>query len=187
MPTTAVTADLRVSFTVHDAWTESYVGTRHLIYTVLPDPGVKMSPETRTLCQLALIGSNHLMEVALFRLLTPYAIASGPLAKLTESLLAEASYFNMLTRWAPAVTGKTIDMKKEPFASTDRLRKRRNETVHKSSAIANVPMARSALYSATEGVKALYKHFGNAFPYEKVLQTWALPDERMFSAVTFPK
>ena len=186
MATSTVITSLTITSTVHDSWTESFVGTRHLIYVVLPKPGVRMSPEIRTLCQLALIGSNHLMEVALYKLLHPFATTPAPLSALTESLLSEASYWHMLTRWVPAASGKPIDLKKEPFLSTDRLRRRRNDTVHKSSATANVPMARSAFASATEGVKALHKHFGQPLPYESFLKTWPLPIERPFSSVTFP-
>ena len=160
MATTTVSSEITMAYVAHDHWTESFVGTRHLVYTVLPEPGVKMSPEIRTLCQLALIGSHHIMEVALFGLLAPHAAGAAQFSKLTESLLASASYHDMLTRWTPSAIGRSVDSKKEPFTSTDRLRKRRNETAHKSSATANVPMARSALYSAVQGVKALYRHFG---------------------------
>lgn len=61
--------DLEITWDVHDVWTEAYVGVRHVIYSLLPPPGRKLTPELLALCQLGLIGANHLLEVGLYRFL----------------------------------------------------------------------------------------------------------------------
>lgn len=174
------------SWLVHDSWSESYVGARRLAYEVIPAPGMKLSAEECALCQLALVGANHLVEVALYKILLPHAKSTGKVSSLTEALLAEASYYQMLTRWLPAVSGKPIDLKAEPLFSTERLRRRRNETIHKSSALATSEMARSALYSAVEASRALYLHAGIDFPYDDALKMYPQIVEKPFSNVTFP-
>ena len=121
MPRHYVTATVTSAWTIHDSWTETYVGVRHIIYDLLPSPGVRMSAETRTLCQLALLGANHLMEIALYKLLKPYTKSSGAIAPLTAALLIEATYHQMLTRWVQAASGKALDLSCDPFLSTERL------------------------------------------------------------------
>jgi hypothetical protein len=187
MPRGSVTAFVTGSWTIHDTWTECLVGTRHLVYHLLPAPGARMDAETRTLCQLALIASNHLMEIALFKVLCPSTSGSGQVTVLTAQLLREASYFEMLTRWVTAASGIPLDLKAEPFVSTERLRRRRNDTIHKSSASANPQMARSALGSAVAGTEALFSHFSLPFPYAGFLARWPLEKEPAFSSVTYPK
>lgn len=178
------TVTLKLSYAIHDTWTAAFVGTRHLVYDILPDPGRRASMEVRTLSQLALIGSNQLMEIALFRLLLPYAKSADRVGKLTESLLRDAKYFSMLDRWVPAATGKPVRFSIEPFFSTEKLRKKRNDTIHKTSAPVSVAMARSALSTAVQGSIALHAHFGEAFPYAGFLEQWPLRDEGLFSTVT---
>lgn len=176
-------ASLSVSYTVHDSWTESYVGTRHLVYEVLPEPSRKPSTEAGTLSQLALIGANQLMEIALFRLLLPYTRSSGRVSNLTESLLKEATYAVMLSRWVPAAVGVSVSVSAEPFISTEALRRKRNDAIHKTSAPVSVAMARSALATAVAGSKSLYAHFSQPFPYDRFLVQWPLPEEQLFSAL----
>ena len=186
MPLVPVSASFTMTWLIHDSWTESYVGVRRIAYEILPPPSAKQTAEDGALCQLALVGANHLMEVALFKILRPHAQATGTVAQLTEALLEEASYFQMLTRWIPAVSSKRLDLSAEPFLSTERLRKRRNNTIHKTSALATVQMARSALYSAVEASKELYMHAGAPFPYDAHLAKYPQAHESHFSTVPFP-
>lgn len=186
MPLKRVTAEFTFSWLTHDSWSEAYVGTRGLIYQVLPASDGAATAEDGALCQLGLVGANHLMEIAIYSLLRPHAKATGKVAALTEALLEDASYYHMLTRWLPAVSNKTLDLSAEPFLSTERLRRRRNDTVHKSSTLATIQMARSALFSAVQGTKALYACFDTIFPYEPFLSKFPPPDETWFSSVRFP-
>lgn len=174
---------LTISYTVHDTWTEAFIGTRHLVYELLPEPSKKPSTEARTLSQLALIGANQLMEIALFRLLLPYTRSTGRLSNLTESLLKEATYAVMLNRWVPAAVGVPVNISAEPLVSTEALRRKRNDTIHKTSAPVSVAMARSALATAVAGSKSLYAHFSQPFPYDGFLVRWQLPEEQLFSAL----
>jgi hypothetical protein len=186
MPRLSATGSISGSWTVHDTWTETFVGVRHIAYGLVPSTG-RLDTEARTLCQLAVVGANHLMEIVLFKLLLPAAKGSGTAAQLTEALLVEATYHQMLSRWVPAVSGKAIDFSAEPFASTERLRRRRNDTVHKASATANSQMARSALVSSVDGAKAMHAHLGKAFPYADFLSRWPLKPEPPFSSCLFPR
>lgn len=183
----SVSSSCTTSWSIHDSWSESYVGVRHLVYDLLPPISVKTSAEDSALCQLALVGGNHLVEVALYKLLQPFAAAgNGGMDALTKALLEEASYHQMLTRWLPAVSGSSADLQAQPFKSTESLRRRRNATVHKSSAFATVQMARSALFSAVQGCHALFFHASVEFPYESFLVKWPLPQEPWFSEVPHP-
>ena len=127
------------------------------------------------------------MEVALYKLLLPYAKTNAPLSRLTETLLEDASYYHMLAKWLPAACGKPMDLSAEPFASTERLRRRRNDTVHKTSALATVEMARSALFSSVAGTRELFAFANQPFPYEAVLDKFPALAETQFSSVTFPR
>lgn len=183
--TTSVVSDITASYDIHDVWTEAFVGVRYVIYDLLPQPGRKLSIESLALCQLGLIGANHLMEVGLYRYLESRpAFEDLPASKKTA--LRKTSYIDMLTSWVPALAGWSPDLTTPPFQCTERLRRRRNDTVHKTSARANVPMCRSAIFSAVLGVSELWRVSGEDFPYRNFLTKYPLPEERPFSQVTYP-
>ena len=143
-----------------------------------------MPSEFHALCQLALVGSNHLMEVGLYKFLQSrpsYAL----LPESKKKQLRAATYNDMLTIWIQELADWKPDLKSPPLKCTERLRRRRNDTVHKTSAAANVPMARSALYSAVAGCPQRWAEAHEGLPHEKLLLP-TLPDEaRAFTAVTF--
>lgn len=179
---------LNVSFTAkwspNDTWTEAYVGVRRLVYDILPRTLAEQQVEDAALCQLALVGANHLVEVALGQVLRPFSAKA--IQGFTLKDLEGATYFHMLSRWLPKMTGKNVDLSAQPFRSSEALRKRRNETVHKSSALATVAMARAALFSAVETSQAIYLHTGESFPYSSVLTEHPLFDEKWFSDIHMP-
>lgn len=174
----------QASWKSHDAWSESYLGVSRLVYEILPVGIADTVVEDSALCQLALVGSNHLVELALVRVLTAFAEAGT--AGLTPRLLAMASQCEMLTTWLPKVTGKPLDLRAPPIASMDTLRKRRNATIHRESALATVPMARSALFSAVEGCRQLFVHADAPFPWEDSLTTRPVQSEAWFSTLALP-
>lgn len=183
--TTSVSADLTVAWEVHDVWTEAYVGIRHVIYGLLPPPGRRLSTESSALCQLGLIGASHLVEVGLYRFLQSrpsYAALSEP----KKTLLRKAGYADMLNKWVPELARWNPDLASPSFQCTERLRRRRNDTVHKTSAKANVPMCRSAIYSSVEATRELWLKSGEAFPYEVFLTKYPLQYEKPFSLVAYP-
>jgi hypothetical protein len=181
-----VTSSATFSWLNHDSWSEAYVGTRKLAYELLPSTQSSVKAVDGALCQLALIGANHLMEIALYKILQPHANATGTVSSLTEKKLADASYNLMLTKWLPDIAGNETNLTIEPLLSTERLRHRRNATAHKSSALATVEMARSALFSAVQGSYALFALSGTKFPYEPFMQKYPLHDEPWFSSIKFP-
>jgi len=185
-PTTkTVSADLTVAYDVHSPWTEAYVGIRHIIYELLPAPGRKLSTEQHALCQLALIGANHLMEVGLYQYLQSRA-GYVSLSAAKKTALRRALYFDMLKTWVPDLAGWQPVLSTPPFRCTERLRRRRNDTIHKTSAKANVPMCRAAIYSATAGTAELWRMSSEPFPYARFLSKYPLPDSKRFSEVGFP-
>ena len=183
MPLQPVYASFTVSWLSHDSWSEAYVGTRRLVYDILPSSIPEQTAEDGALCQLAIVGANHLMEVGLAKLLHSFV---GTHSTFTNKKYEEASYWLSLSHWVAELTGVPLLLNEEPFLSTERLRIRRNATTHKSSALATVLMARSALFSAVEGTKALYAHFGVRFPYEPFMEKYPVPREQPFSSVLFP-
>jgi hypothetical protein len=77
----------------------------------------------------------------------------------------------------------------EPYISIDRLRLRRNETIHKKSALSSLKMARSAVYTAVTASKEIYQHFNKnaAFTYEPVLKKYPLGIFPLFSEIIYPE
>lgn len=186
MPLKPLDKAFTISHLNHDAWTESYIGTRKLIYEVLPAKSNNLTEENTALCQLAVVGANHMMEVALFGLIRPYIGSQLPDFTITQKEFEKAAYHHALTNWISPITGSPLNLNAEPFLSTELLRKRRNDTIHKSSAIATVEMAKAALYSAVEGTKALYEHFGKTFKYKPFLEKYPVHLEPMFSVIQLP-
>lgn len=123
------------------------------------------------------------MEITLGKLLSSVAPVTG---KHSHAQLKDTQYYAMLTEWVAALTEAPIELSSEPFKSTEVLRKRRNATIHKSSAVASVGMAQSAIYTAVQGCIALYQHFGAAFPYHDVLREYPLKDAPLFSEIDLP-
>ena len=160
---------LNVSFTSswhsHDAWTETYLGVHRLLYQILPESSAAQRAEDGALSQLALIGANHLMEVALSKLLLPFVDQSTSTFSIKERDFEYASYYRMLHEWTPKVTGQFIDFTKEPFSSVYLLRRKRNGVTHKSSDVVPAEMARCALFSAVSGSQALFGVFDIRFPH----------------------
>lgn len=183
--TTVVTADLTLAWNIHDAWTEAYVGVRYVIYELLPEPRRRLSAEALALCQLGLIGANHLMEVGLYRFLISRP-SYASLSQRKKTKLRKATYKDMLTKWVPELAYWAPDLLSPPFSCTERLRARRNDTVHKTSARANVPMCRSAIYSSVSAASELWRKSGDVFPYEGILSKYPLPEEKPFSLVAYP-
>ncbi len=179
-------ATLQVAYEVHNVWTQAYVGVRHLIYELLPPPGRKLSIEHQAMCQLALVGANHLMEVGLYRYLETRPM-HATLTDRKKTEIRKATYAEMLQKRIPEVAGWSPELDMPPYQCTERLRRRRNDTVHKTSASANVPMCRSAIFSAVAGTKALWLNSGEEFPYQGFLDKYAIPIERPFSQVTFAR
>ena len=171
----------------HDAWSEMFVACRRLVCEVLPSPELKQSAKDGGLCQLAIVGAHHMMEVALFSLLRQFVPINDASGKtLTESGFARLHYYEAISHWVPLVVGSSLPLISEPFLSTERLRQQRNDTTHKGSALATTAMARSALASSVLGTKALFLHFNKPFPYGTFLQKYPPPDAEYFSRVITP-
>lgn len=174
----------RIPWTAHDAWSEAYIGVRRLVYEVLPARIADQEAEDSALCQLALVGSSHLVELALDGLLKSFAEAGT--GGLTPISLRKASQERMLTHWLPTVSGRPLNEQAPPIASIQALRQRRNATVHRESALATVVLARSALFSAIEGCRYVFAHADRPFPWEDSVREYSLPKEAWFADLVMP-
>jgi len=183
VPLKPLSVDFTVSWRTHDSWSELYVGVRRLVYEILPVDIASHRAEDSALCQLAVVGANSLMEVCLYKLLQSYT--ADATKGLSPSKLDKASYADMV-KYLESTVGKPLDCSVQPFISTEALRRRRHATVHKTSALATGPMARSALFSAVEGCRHLYAYVGQPFPWEAYLVDTPLGVERWFSDVSVP-
>ena len=170
----------------HDSWSETFIGIHRLVYEILPQQGRPQDVRDAALCQLAIVGANHLLEVSLFKLIRPSIGVDLGNLNISEAKFKKAGYYTAISEWVGAITGNDIDLTSEPFLSTERLRERRNATAHKSSAIATTEMARSGLIAAVNGTRAIHSHFGSDFPYEKYLLENPLANEPLFSQIKFP-
>jgi hypothetical protein len=171
MPLQMISASFSMPWLNHDAWSQTYVGTHKLLYRHLPATTAQLEDDDSSLCQLAFIGANHLMEVALAKVI----LHCDP-----KFNMKDARYYSDLTKTLPALIGKSPNLEVEPFRSTEKLRVRRNKTIHATSAVVSVEMARSALFSATHGSRALFELVGKPFPYERFLSKRPLPEEMPF-------
>lgn len=107
-------------------------------------------------------------------------------SEVLNTCLLLDGYADAIEDYVPVLSGRALDKSLEPFKSTETLRQRRNETVHKSSGLVTPVMARAAFYSAVAGSQALYGHFGQPFKYTPFLMERSLPVEPWFSQVSFP-
>jgi hypothetical protein len=186
MPLQQITATLRTPWLAHDAWSEAFVGSRNIAYRVLPETDNHGDGDQGGLCKLVLVGANQLMEIALHTILKPHANSIQQIGVFVNQVLEDASYYQMLHEWLPHAIGTHVQFQEEPFRSTEKLRKRRNDTIHKAPAVANIQMARSALYSAVEGTKVLFQLSNMPFPYGAFLSKHPVPNEIWFSQVRYP-
>ena len=166
----------------HTPWSEKYVGLRKLAHDILPKNIWEMTAEDSTMCHSVIIGANQLMEMALFELIKEF-VSSGVITQKEFKL----PYHQALSTLPEKITGTKLCLSSEPFVSSEKLRQRRNATVHKTASLADVKMARSALYTAVISVKALFAHFGKPFPYAVFLEKYPLPAEMLFSEVIYPE
>jgi hypothetical protein len=183
MPLKPLEASFGMSWMNLDAWSETYVGVFRLVYEILPDDPAAQESKDGALCQLALVGSNHLVEVTVGKLLKPF---TGQVKGLSQESYDRLGYKHAMLTIIERATSKKLDLSEEPFLSSECLRERRNATVHKQSAVANVNMARAALFTGVEATKALYQHFDVGFPYSKILNQYPMRPATMFSKVWCP-
>lgn len=172
---------LSISWLNHSPWTEKYVGLRKLSIEKIPDKIHQMEAEHSTICHSIIIGSNQLIEMAFFQIIKNHIGI-----EITQKDY-DSSFYQGIKTLPQKITKKPINLQEEPFLSMDKLRKRRNETVHKKAAVADVIMARSALYTAVETVKAIYLHFNQKFPYGIFLDNYPLDENILFSKVVYPE
>ena len=165
----------------HTAWSEKYVGLRKLAFESLPLKIYEMSPEDSAICQSVIVGSSQLVEIALFDILERYV------GKYISKKDSEVQFYKALCSLPVKITGKEIDLTGEPYLSSEKLRKRRNSTVHKTSSLADVVMSRSALYTAVETSLMLYQHFDIEFPHARFLDKYPIAEQPLFSQVTYPE
>lgn len=175
MPT--ISSSISVSWLNHSAWSEKYVGLRRMAFGILPENTREMTSEDIALCQSVVVGSSQLIEMAFFEIIERYV--GTKVSKKDYDL----QYFKALISLPSKIVGRNIDLTQEPFLSSEKLRKRRNSTVHKESLLADVKIARSALYTAVNTVFMLYEHFGLKFPYSKFLNSYPIDEKVLFSNV----
>lgn len=168
-----------MSWTNHDAWSETYIGVWRLVNEILPDSFQEQRAQDSSLCRLALVGSHQLMELALKALLRESGVS--------EVKLRRSSFYVAIGDLAEKASGLALPLTEEPFRSTEKLRKKRNKTIHGQKTSVSVEMARSALRSGTEGTRALYKHFDCKFPYQHILDKHPMPNSEPFSENSFEK
>ena len=171
-----------------DAWSEAYVGARWLAQDELPAKQWETQPQHGSLSQLVLIASHRLVEIMLFRCIGEILEASPGKFPVLERRLSRVSFEEAFGEWPAKLGFPSFDTTAQPFSSIKRLQDRRNSTIHKESALATLEMARSALFSAVEGSKAIATHLGGAksgFKYERVLEKYPLPTQPWLTDVKF--
>jgi hypothetical protein len=173
--------EISVSWLNHSPWTEKYVGLRKLSIESLPHKIHEMEAEHSTVCHSIIVGSNQLIEMAFFDITSTYI--GKELTKKDHG----STFHDGIKTLPKKIMGKSLNLQTEPYLSMNKLRIRRNRTIHKTVALADVDMARSALYTAVETVKAIYTFFEKPFPYNLCLETYPLEHGILFSYITYPE
>jgi hypothetical protein len=134
---------------------------------------------------MVLIAAHQLIEIMFFQCVRVIIDGNPKRFPNIESKYQNTSFKKALEEWPEIITGTKFNLTQEPLKSADHLRVRRNATVHKSSALTSIEMARSALFSAVEASKAISEHFRGeaAFKYNSVLHKYPLKQEQWFSQV----
>lgn len=190
---TLVTSSLTISWLNLDSWSETYVGARWLVNNVLPEKQYQSSPEHGPISQMVLLASHHMIEIVFFSCLgKKIEELSIPESEIEARIikLEKMRFYDAFTEWEKLVPGiSPFAYDAEPYISIDRLRLRRNATIHKESALSSLEMAKSALYTAVTASKTIYQHFNKnaAFKYEAVLKKYPLDIFPLFSEVVYPE
>ncbi len=170
-----------------DAWSETYIGAHWLVTSTLPTHQYQADVHHGPLSQMVLLASHQLVEIMFFQCVKSIIDENPERFKEIEKSYDTASFCLALEKWPEILTGLQFDLTQEPLKSVERLRKRRNATTHKSSALTSIEMARSALFSAIEASKAITEHFigESRFKYNPILNKYPLPREQWFSQIQF--
>jgi hypothetical protein len=168
-----------------DAWSETYIAA-HWLLNELPAHNYQSAVHHGPLSQMVLIAAHQLVEIMFFQCVKNLTSESPEKFKEIERKYENTSFKKALECWPEIMTGTKLDLIQEPLKSADHLRARRNATVHKSSALTSIEMAKSALYSAVEASKYISNHFlgENQFKYNLVIYKHPLKQEQWFSEVT---
>lgn len=168
-----------------DAWSETYIGAHWLVTNELPIHQTQTEIHHGPLSQMVLLASHQLVEIMFFQC-ARYTIDRNPEKfKEIERSYNKANFSLALKKWPKTLTGLEFNLTQEPLKSAESLKDRRNQTVHKSSALTSLEMARSALFSAVEASKLIAEHFmgENGFKYDRILKKYPLPKEQWFSQI----
>lgn len=186
-----LTASTGISWIGLDAWSETYIGARWLINNVLPEKEYQTSPQHGSIAKMVLISSSHMIELMLSSCLTEQVhFLKLPEDDIKSRLkkLKGMSFNGMLTDWSSVLPElNQIDIQVEPFISVNRLRLRRNSTIHKESPLASLEMARSALNTATIASEAIYNYFygSKEYKYSKVIKKYPIDNYPLFNEITY--
>lgn len=165
-----------------DAWSEMYIAVRWIVTEELPEFHYQTKPHHSSLAQLALIGSCQLMEVMFFSSVRKWLSDNQEVSYGIQEGYSKVGFRTALNEWPVILFGRKFEFDTEPFRSAEKLIKRRNSTVHKTSSLTSLEMARSALYTGVLASREMYGYFYSEkeFRYEKVLQKYPLPDSKLF-------
>lgn len=170
-----------------DWWSTPYVGAHWIATKELPEQQWQTQLHHEPLSQLLLIASHHLVELMLFHCIREVLEAKPGMFPKHEKRLPCARFGEVFTVWPKELGYGSFDMQAQPYSSIKRLQDRRNDTIHKNSALTSLAMAKSALYSAVEGARGIALHFRgtDGFPYDRVLEKYSLHTQPWFTDVAF--
>ena len=173
----------------HDSWSETYLGARWLVENELPEMHWQTLPHHGPLSQMVLIASHHLVEITLFACIRTVLQSAPGRHPKHEKKLVNVRFKDAFTKWPAELLSTGFDLSVEPYKSAAALQKRRNDTIHKESALTTLLMARSALVSAVGASRAISLHMlgKEGFKYEAVLRKYPLDPQPWFSDVPFPQ
>ena len=186
-----LSARATMSFLYLDSWSETYVGARWLLQNVLPEKEYQVSAQHGLITKMIIISSSHMVELMLsFCLKEKILKLNIPNQDMDNRLecLDRMNLYSMLNDWDKILPELEIfDTSIEPFISVNKLRLRRNSTIHKESSLASLEMARSALYTATTASEVIFKYI---FPeveykYSKVLNKYPIEQYHLFSDISY--
>jgi len=164
-----------------------YVGAHWAVTKELPPKQYQFDLHHGPLCQMVLVSAHHLVELMLFSCVESILKANPGSHPNHEKRYPKATFHEVFHEWPSDLIGNPFNIEVEPLKSASALHLRRNATIHKSSALASLQIAKSALFSAVEASKKIYESTTGVgqFKYQNVLDKYPIDTEQWFSEVKY--
>lgn len=161
-----VTKSYKISYEIHDSWTELLVGSRYLLDLVHGKglPKIQIS----NLVRLIIVSTFQMTENMFFHQLIEKVNSTNSnmmIALLEYDLEEKISFVKARNKWPKIIMGTPLPLGEEPLQSMKRLGDLRNSAIHYTATAPSNIIGESAFFTAIEASKIIYNFFkGECWP-----------------------